>query len=709
MKPSVCARAHCLRGRVFFLISLLAGGVIADESREGIETIEVIGTSVEEQVDAERLEIFETPGGVSLIDGDSFYERSIGNLADALRYVPGFWSASQSGNDTIFFSSRGSNLDATDYDMNGIKLLQDGLPITSADGNNHNRIVDPMSARYAVVARGANALTYGASTLGGAVNFLTPTAEGSPPVDLYLNGGSHGDLAGRATFSRLFDDGLDGMATFEGKTWDGYRDHNDQDRFGVYANGGWRVSGALATRFYFNWVDNDRELPGTLSAAEIDADPDQASASAIGGNFQINVETWRIANRTSWQIDADRRMEFGLSYEHQTLFHPIVDRIMVDFDGPGPLEPVEVFSLLVDTDHEDLGAMVRYSWQTGDHDLLFGANVGVGSVDGGNYRNLGGHRNGLSEEVDNDARSIELFATDRWRLGENWTLVAAAQGVFANRDVATTDVATGAVRNPEDDYSGFNPRLGLIWGDEERASVFASVSRLFEAPTTFELEDDVRGNEETLDPMRGTVVEVGSRGEQALGGGDVHWEVSLYYAWIDDEILSVDDPAAPGTSLSTNVDDTVHAGVEALLGGEFSIAGSGEHRLAPLLSISLNHFEFDDDPVYGDNELPAAPDFAVRGELLYRHAAGFYFGPTFDFIGERWADFVNSYKVDDYALLGLRAGWSDARWRVWLEARNLLDEEYIASHSVRDVAGPDDAILNPGEPLSAYAGLQLRF
>ena len=77
-------------------------------------------------------------------------------------------------------------------------------------------------------------------------------------------------------------------------------------------------------------------------------------------------------------------------------------------------------------------------------------------------------------------------------------LVLAAQGVFANRDVKTTDAATGAVRNPEDDYTGFNPRLGLIWGDEARASVFASVSRLFEAPTNFELEDDVRANEEKL-------------------------------------------------------------------------------------------------------------------------------------------------------------------------------------------------------------------
>jgi iron complex outermembrane receptor protein len=46
-----------------------------------------------------------------------------------LKYVPGIWSTSNSGSDGIYLSSRGSNLDATNYDMNGIKLMQDGLPV----------------------------------------------------------------------------------------------------------------------------------------------------------------------------------------------------------------------------------------------------------------------------------------------------------------------------------------------------------------------------------------------------------------------------------------------------------------------------------------------------------------------------------------------------------------------------------------------------
>jgi iron complex outermembrane receptor protein len=69
------------------------------------------------------------PGATTIIDGEEQYQRSVTNLADTLRYTPSIWAQSASGGDAIFFSSRGSNLDATDYDQNGIKLLQDGLPV----------------------------------------------------------------------------------------------------------------------------------------------------------------------------------------------------------------------------------------------------------------------------------------------------------------------------------------------------------------------------------------------------------------------------------------------------------------------------------------------------------------------------------------------------------------------------------------------------
>jgi iron complex outermembrane receptor protein len=678
------------------------------EAETPIDTIVVIGT--QNDIEAARAEAALTPGGISLVDLDDYRERTVSNLADVLKYVPGIWSTSNSGSDGIYLSSRGSNLDATNYDMNGIKLMQDGLPVTTADGNNHNRVIDPLSARHATVARGANALKYGASTLGGAINFVSITAGDNEGIDVSLVGGSFGQMLTRVTAGKVFSERFDGLLTVEAKHWGGFREHNEQDRLGLYANAGWRLSDSVSTRVYGSLIDNNGELPGSLTRARMASDPDQASVPAVAGNYQLDVKTWRLASKTTWQMGPDRALDVGFSIEEQELFHPIVDRILVDFDGAGPASPVEVFSLLIDTDHRDVGTVVRYNQRVGAHDLLFGANLGRNDVDGGNYRNLDGIHNGLTTVIDNDATSAEAFAMDRWQVSEGVTLILALQGVSAARDVRNTDVVSGVSSNPNDDYSSVNPRIGVVYDVGDDAALYANVSRLFEPPTNFELEDNVQGGDATLDAMQGTVVEIGTRGRRTFGSDHRWgWDVSVYYAAIDDEILSLEDPAAPGTSLTTNIDDTTHAGIEAMISATFLTGDSGTYFLEPLLSLTLNDFEFDEHPVYGSNRLPAAPEYALRGELMYRNERGYFFGPTFEAVGKRYADFANTYRIDSYSLLGVRGGWSGERWSVFADIDNVLDEEYVANHSVRNVAGEGDAILNPGAPLSAHIGVRGKF
>lgn len=648
-------------------------------------------------IETDRGEAKLTPGGVTLVGDDMLYTRNVASLPDLLRYVPGVWTASHSGSESIFISSRGSNLDATDFDRNGVKLFQDGLPVTTADGNNHNRIIDPLSARYAIVARGANGMKYGASTLGGAIDFISPTAHDSA-AELFFNGGSHGQAQARATVSQVFNDRFDGLVTLEHLRRDGYRDHDASRRTGVYGNAGWKLTDDIGTRFYVTQLARDLELPGQLTRQQVRDNPDQASADAIRGNFQANLDATRIANKSTWKIDANRRFDIGFSYEQQDLYHPVVASALPFFRG-----------LLIDTEHRDFGAMARYSHKAGAHDLLFGANYGVGSVKGEHYGNAGGVRDGLARLIDQRANNLELFAMDRWRFADAWTLVPALQVVRGTRDVSNTPVV-GVATPVRDTYSGVNPSLGLIRHLSPASEVYASVSRLYEPPTTFELADDIAGGGRALDAMHGVVAEIGTRGNRALGvQGNWDWDVSAYYARIRDEILSIDNPAAPGTSLSTNIDRTLHAGIETSVGGIFALDVNGTHSVAPRLALTVNHFKFDGDATYGDNRLPAAPRFAVRGEVLYRHANGFYIGPTFDVIGKRYADFANRYEIDGYELLGLLAGWSNDTLRVFLELRNLTDEDYIATHRVRDVARANDALLNPGEPFSAYIGVQYKF
>ncbi|MEO8366103.1 MAG: TonB-dependent receptor [Pseudoxanthomonas sp.] len=704
----VCAAKHSSRLAVAIAMAIfpIAFALAAEQTKPTtLDTIQVQAPDLDDL----QVERALTPGGVSVVDGETFHERSVTNLADSLRYVPGLWAESGTGGDAIFISSRGSNLDATDYDSNGIKLFQDGLPVSTADGNNHNRFIDPLAARHMVVAHGANALTYGASTLGGAIDFVSSTARNSSPFEISVGAGSNGQLNGRLSAGGMSGE-LDGQVTFEGKSRDGYREHSRQERYSLYANGAWQVAENFDLRLFATHVDNKEELAGALTREQFQEDPGQANPSAITGNFQLNVKTDRLAAKGNWNPDAGGRLEFGLSYEDQHLYHPIVDKVLVDFDGPGPNPPVEVFSLLKNTDQRTWGGMLRYNVKLGEHDVLAGFNLADTHEQGGNYRNDGGRRNGQTGIIDNRSDSAELFLMDRWKFAAGWTLVYGAQGIATGRDVRNTDLASGTLRNPKRDYSSFNPRVGVLHALSADNEAFASISRLYEAPTTFELQDDVRGNDNTLDAMHGSVVELGLRGATAASVDATrwHWDVSLYYAQIRDEILSVDDPLAPGTSLSTNVDRTTHAGVEALLGASFPFAG-GAHRIEPLVSATYNDFSFNGESVYGNNTLPAAPDYAVRGEVMYRNQGGFFAGPTFDLVGSRYADFSNSYRIGSYSLVGLRAGIQGDRWELFGEVRNLLDKDYVGAMSVRNRTGVGDAILQPGAPRSVYAGVRFQF
>ncbi|MBD3634199.1 MAG: TonB-dependent receptor [Methylophaga sp.] len=671
----------------------------AEHGNLKLEQIEVTAEAVAPGnfgIEADKQEIRQTPGGVSLIDIEQVTEGQVASFEDALRYVPGVWAVSPTGTDSVFLSSRGSNLDATDYDTNGVKLLQDGLPVTAADGNNHNRFIDPLSAKYAVFARGANAMKYGASTLGGAVNFISQTAYDVSPLSLSVSSGSYGESLTRMTAAQVFNDNVDGLVTIENKERDGFRDHSRHTRSGIYANGGLRLSENVSTRFYFTKLDSDEELAGSLTRAQVREDRDQAGINndRDAGHFQLDVDTWRIANKTTWEIDNNRRLEFGVSYEEQELFHPIV------YSPP-------FFTLLIDNRQRNLGTMVRYHHKVGNHDWLLGINYGVSWVDGGNYNHVYGDKTDKWQINDNDADTLELVVLDRWQFAEEWTLFAGAQAVRANREVRSTTVSSSAVRQVEDDYNRINPRVGLIYQWSQDTSVYTNLSSLYEPPTTYQLDDGA--STEALDAMQGEVFEVGTRGHKALAeNSQWGWDISAYYAQLDNEILSVEDPAAPGTFLTSNADKTIHAGIEALLSADIALSEDRYHRLTPLMSMTWNRFRFDDDDALGDNTLPAAPKFSLKGEMLYRHKNGFYIGPTMDYVGERYADFANSYKIDDYTLFGLKSGWSNQNFKVFAEVRNLFERDYIASHGVRAVASESDAILNPGAPLSAYVGIEYR-
>src|SRR5690606_7964955 len=108
------------------------------------------------------------------------------------------------------------------------------------------------------------------------------------------------------------------------------------------------------------------------------------------GHYQRNVRATRIANKTTWSLGSGGRLDFGASFEEQSLYHPIVW---------AAVGGVEVFSLLIDTEHRNRAASMRFAQTFGSHELQVGVNHADSDVSGGHCRNLQGRPNGLRERV----------------------------------------------------------------------------------------------------------------------------------------------------------------------------------------------------------------------------------------------------------------------------------------------------------------------
>src|SRR5690606_2475186 len=161
----------------------------------------------------------------------------------------------------------------------GLRLLQDGLPLNEADGAFDFQSLEPLSYDYIEVYRGANALRYGSTTLGGAVNFISPTGYTATPklraelgsFETYRAQGVHAGTQGKT----------DWYTSLSHSQTDGYRDYSRQENTRFSANLGIRMSDQVETRFYLNAAVTDSELPGSLTKAQAKDDPKQADPGNV--------------------------------------------------------------------------------------------------------------------------------------------------------------------------------------------------------------------------------------------------------------------------------------------------------------------------------------------------------------------------------------------------------------------------------------------
>lgn len=645
-----------------------------------------------------REELLAIPGGVNVITAEEYLTGRASTLKDVLDYTPGVFIQPRFGAEESRLSIRGSGLQRT-FHGRGLKLMQDGVPLNLADGGFDMQAIEPLSVRHVEVYRGANALRFGSTTLGGAINYVSPTGHDADPLQLRYEAGSFGYHRGQISSGMALGNS-DYHVSLTHFQQEGFRQHADQLNWRVFSNFGQKLRENVETRFYYTYVLTDSELPGSLTKAQLEADPTQTPAANVALNQKRDFELHRIANKTTF-LNGDRSVELNSFWSHKDLFHPLAN-----FPGGG----------VIDQNSNDFGVEARYRntaalWGR-ENELTLGLAPTFGVVEAQNFVNVGGQRGAQTADARQQSLNLDLYGENVHALNDRLSLVTGLQFSYAVRDF---EQQFGAGTPSFDvDYWAFNPKIGLLYELQPGVQLFGNVSRSFEPPSHSEL-GAVGGVITEREAQTATTLELGTRG----GHGRFSWDLAWYHSWLEDELVSTAVPGFPGLTSTLNASSTTHQGFE--LGTAFRVlegivkdgdANAKGDALVFRQTYLWSQFRFADDGAFGDNQQGGFPEHYYRAELNYVHPSGFYAGPNVEWTPVKYPiDHANTFFADPYALLGFKLGYRAAKgFSAFVEVRNLTDKRYVATTGVLNTAGGADAAqFLPGDGRAVYTGIEWRW
>lgn len=661
-------------------------------------------------------------------------------LKDALQFNPGVMIQESFGaNDLPRLSIRGSGIQSNPQ-RRGVYLSQDGIPTNFADGSYSAGSLDPATAQYVEVLKGANSLRYGAATLGGAINFISHTGINSPGIYAKTEFGSHDYYAGILRYGASKNK-WDFSSTLSAGKQHGFRQHNKNEKFNLLGNVGYKFNEKVESRLYLSYSYNNFDIPGPLTLKAIAEDPSQVNPGVklpytMGPNIlrdkpKRELSLFRIANRTAIQISDNSKVTFSPSYQYAD------DRF--------------VFPIVLSTQHSfyhDFGLKAEWNYCTGSHDITSGILGSYGYIDRRGHINKDGLDSYMFSWDHLYASNISFYAEDNWKLSDRLRLVTNLQIAYNRRD--SKDVFPFPDLRPwyshsshkyryfyseniskDQSFFAINPRIGVIYdcGKNKDIQVYFNLSQSYEPPTFDELVGTaVTENINTspkdlfmveLDKQTASTIELGTRHK----GKRFAWDLTLYHSWVKDELLEVKD-FVQGVKKTRNYPDTQHSGIELGISyipfsGIFSDKDEDKVSLKGVYNYSRFRFTSGE---YKGNRLAGIPRQFLTGELEYRYHGLLSVAINAECLPESTpVDHTNTLNQPSYSIFGFRVGIEKIKnCTFYLEGKNIFNKYYASSYVISDqihqpaIPFPDFtshnmAFFMPGPTRAFYIGFSYKF
>ncbi len=622
------------------------------------------------------------------------------NLSEPLQRVPGLLALNrQNYAQDVQISSRGFGARAQ-FGVRGVRLLQDGIPLTMPDGQGQPALFDLDNLQRIEVLRGPLSSLYGNAS-GGIIQGFSSEGSYYPTLSSRSSIGSDGLWRERLKYGAQYGD-LNVAANISRLETDGYRDHSETRRDMANLRLGWDIDDASSLTLLFSALDQpDTQDPLGLTAAALAADRQQAVAQAERFDTRKSVS----------------HQQTGMNYQRRLAND---DQITVMVYG-GERDVQQFLAFPGDSQYSG-GGVIELDRRFGGSELgwqrdtsLFALPVTLAAGLGWNYQGEGrkgfvnqfGRKGGLQREEFNRVESREAYLISTWQLAPRWSLTAGARYSKVNFDSDDKYLADGQDDSGSVRYDETTPALGLSYQWTPTVSVYAAVGKGFETPTAQELAYRPNGSGLNLDlrPSTADNAEVGFK----LRRDRTQIDVALFHTRVDDEIV------AGEPQLNTDRSTYANAGKSTRRGLELSVEQQLASSLTGYLAYTWLDARFDryingnGDDLAG-NRLPGVPRHSLYAELAWQPTEQVSTALEMQSLSQRYANDDNSANASGYAAFNWRASYRQQLGNLQLEPfvriDNLTDREYIGSLIVN---GAGARYYEPAPERSWLLGLDVEY
>lgn len=633
------------------------------------------------------------PASLSVLGADQVHVgRSTLDLDEPLRRVPGVLAQS-SGNyaQDLRIQIRGFGTRAA-FGVREIRVLSDGLPETTADGQTQLDGIELGALERIEVLRGAAAALYGNAS-GGVIHLITEEPPDPFGVRLRATGGSFGFwkamVAAGATGERL-----SGFGSGAYTTLDGYRKHSSLRAGTASARLRYALAPETELRFLLDFVDSPKaQDPGGLTREQVEQDRRQAR--------ELNVR--QDAGESVVQVRAGTVVDHAGPFGSLNGYAFLVYR---DFFTKLPVLP-EFGDGITRFDRLGPGLGLRWTW---DRPLLglaqalsLGGDAQHQEDDRQRFFNEGGLKGGLTLDQLERVTSGGVYLRETVWPVESVELDAGLR-IDAIRYQADVRFPAGAPGDGARTMRAFSPAGGIAWEVADGLRLRASAGTSFQAPTISELVNpDAPGLNPDLDPQTSLTWELGAVLDRFDG---LRIGIAVYRTHLDDLIVPFE--TFTGSVGFRNAGETRRYGVEV----DWSVDLPWSLGWAGAVSwIDTKYLSYDIDA--GDftgNREPGIPPWTVYQEITATLPGNLLAALELFYVDTYFVDDANSARTPSYALLNLRLGRSIERapWLLepFLALNNLTGALYDGTVRLNALGG---RFFEPAPGFHLYGGIVLRW